>query len=214
MKATHPKEEKSLLTRSFHRFLQAVKKPPSRTTWLVLVVLVLVAVLVGSWFWFIYNGNAASSELWREYAETPRTPSDLERFGNDPTHKGSVQARYALADAAGLLMRSTEKLGDLTQADQARADVTKARDIYEGLMRDSGDVPDLMQKSLLGAAKANEVLGDLGKAKAEYQQLAKDYKDTTPGQIADARIKALDDANAKAAMDAIAAAYPPRTASK
>ena len=51
----------------------------------MLVVVVLIAVLVGSWFWFTSSAGAANSEQWLKKLQTPRTTTDLERFGNDPS---------------------------------------------------------------------------------------------------------------------------------
>ncbi|HVS37332.1 MAG TPA: hypothetical protein VMS17_17355, partial [Gemmataceae bacterium] len=138
MAVPHHKEEESLLTRSYHRFLQAFKKPPSRTTWLVLVVLVLIAVLVGAWFWFTASASATSSDLWLKKMETPPTPADLEKFGN--SQKDSVQGHFALAEAARLLMRSTDQLAssDPSQTKQAQDNVKEAAALYEKLAPECG----------------------------------------------------------------------------
>ena len=204
MTVEHRKEEENLLTRSYKRFVQAVKKPPSRATWLTLIVLALLAVLVGSWFWFTSSAGAANSELWLKQYETPTTTADLERFADDPNQQGAVQGRFARAEAARQLMQSVSLLGAgnvAPQIDQARAGLEKARDAYEKLVRESGDTPALMQESLLGAARANETLGDLGKAKDFYARLAKDYPNTAPGREADARARDLDDEKAKKDME-------------
>ena len=77
-------------------------------------------------------------------------------------------------------MRSIDRLESINAEDvnQARAEIQKARDLYENVARESGDMPALMQESLLGAGKANETLGDLGKAHQFYARLAKDYPNT------------------------------------
>ena len=128
MTVPHHKEDDSLIGEWWKGFLKAAKQPPSRTTWLVLVVIVLIVVLVGSWFWFTTSAGAASSDLWLKKLQTPLTTADLERFGNDPSHKGSVQARFALAEAARLYMRSIDRLESINseEVNQARTDVGKA----------------------------------------------------------------------------------------
>ncbi|HVS34249.1 MAG TPA: hypothetical protein VMS17_01635, partial [Gemmataceae bacterium] len=60
-----------------------------------------------------------------------------------------------------------------------------------------------------GAGKAYEVLNDLGKAQAKYQQLVQEYPNTVLGQAADARLKVLNDPSAKSQMDAVTAAIIP-----
>ncbi len=200
--ALHHKDEESLLARWYKDFLTAVKQPPSKSTWLLLVVVLLAAVLIGSWFWFTSSSNASSSELWLKKFQTPPTPADLEKFAEDPSQKASVQARFALVESARRRMAAVADLGSDARA-KAAPEITKAKDIYEELVRDSGDTPALMQESLFGAAKANEALGDLAKARQFYAQLAKDYKDTVLGREADARIKALDEDAAKKDMQAL-----------
>ena len=207
--ALHHKDEDNLLTQSYKSILQAVKKPPSRTTWLVLVAVLLAAALVGSWFWFTSSATASSSAVWLQKMETPRTAADLEKFAQNSDHQGTVAGRFALAEAARRQMQAVANLGDVTQRANALADIGKARDTYEKLVKESGDTPALMQESLMGAAKANETLGDLGKAKQFYQQLAKDYGNTALGREADARLKALDDENAKKVMETLKDEFAP-----
>ncbi len=105
-------------------------------------------------------------------------------------------------------MQAVVNLGSVGRT-QAGPQIQKARDSYEKLVRESGDTPALMQESLMGAGKANELLGDLDKAHQFYQQLAKDYPNTTLGREADARLKALDDPNSKKEIDALAAEFKP-----
>ncbi len=204
----HHKEDDSLIAEWWKSVLKTVKTPPSRATWLVLIVVLLVAALVGSWFWFTASASATNSELWLKKYETPPTTADLERFAQDPNQQGSVQAHYALAETARMQMQAVVNLGSVGRT-QAGPQIQKARDAYEKLVRESGDTPALMQESLMGAAKANELLGDLDKAHQFYQQLARDYPNTALAKEADARLKALDDPNSKKEIDALAAEFKP-----
>ena len=204
----HHKEDESLLAEWWKGFLKAVQTPPSRSTWLILVVVLLGAALVGSWFWFTSSANATNSELWVKKYETPPTTADLERFAEDPNQQGSVQARFALAEAARRQMRAVADLGSISRA-QAGPQIQKARDAYEKLVRESGDVPALMQESLMGAAKANKMLGDPDKAHQFYERLAKESPPSPLTREAEARLKALDDPNTKKEIDALAAEFKP-----
>ncbi len=217
MAVPHHKEEESPIARSFKSFVAAVKKPPSRGTWLLLVVGLLVAVLVGSWFWFTSSAGAASSERWLKKWQTPETVDALERFAEDPNEKGSLEARFALLQAAELRMQQINQIGssDPSQDEEARKNVETARAAYEKLVLESGDNPALMRQSLVGAAKANEVLGHLDAAKKYYQQLARDYPNTALGGAAEPRAKALDDKDERAVIEAVNGAFaPPAVASK
>ena len=74
-------------------------------------------------------------------------------------------------------------------------------------MQEAGDTPSLMQESLMGLAKSNEILGDLGKAKQYYDQLARDYPKSAFGQEAQERSKALDDPDKKDQIQTLAAEF-------
>jgi hypothetical protein len=208
MTVEHHHKDEPLITKWGKEFLAAVKTPPSRTTWIVLIVIVLAAVLVGSWFYFTSAATASSSGLWLKKNQTPPVAAELDRFAQDPSNQGSVQARFAQAEAAGLRMRNAVALlGSLTDRQAAVADIVKARDAFDKLARESGDVPALAQRSLMGAANANETLGDLGRAKQLYEQLARDYPNTALGDEAAARVKALGDENTQKEMATLASEF-------
>ena len=58
-----------------------------------------------------------------------------------------------------------------------------------------------MQESLMGAAKANKMLGDPDKAHQFYERLAKESPPSPLTREAEARLKALDDPNTKKEID-------------
>jgi hypothetical protein len=215
MTVEHHHKDEALIVRSYKSVLQSVKKVPPRAAWLIAVVVLLVAVLVGSWFYFTTSATAAASAVWLSWWENAQTssPADLDKFAKDAAHQGTIQARFARAEAADRRMQeAVPHLGAPTPADRAEAvaQINEARTAYEDLVKESGDAPALMQQCLMGAAKANEVLGDLDKAKQFYQQLAHDHAATALGKEAEARVKALDDDNAKATMAALAHEYAPQ----
>src|SRR5439155_708872 len=82
------------------------------------------------------------------------------------------------------------------------------RETYERLAHESGDNDALLEQSLMGAAKANETLGDVGKAKQFYQQLAQHSKSVLARE-AEARAKALDDENTKKEIETLAGEFAP-----
>src|ERR1700736_2453749 len=156
----HHKQDEPLTARSFKEFLQTVKTPPSRTTWLVLVVALLVVALVGTWFYLSSTATASSSGLWLKLDQAGG--DDLEKFAADPGHQGSVQGRFAqaeaarrdlsrplLADEAGHVLDpggAVALLGSSTYRGKALEEIDKARAAYEKLVEKSGDTPALMQE--------------------------------------------------------------------
>jgi hypothetical protein len=207
----HHKADETLIARSFKSVMQAVKKPPSRTTWLILIVALLVVVLAGSWFYFTSSATASSSSLWLDWMQKSESgsPAALEKVGQDSGQQSSLQARFAQAEAADRRMQdAVAQLGSVIERIAAVKEIETARDTYERLVRESGDNDALLEQSLMGAAKANETLGDVGKAKQFYQQLAQHSKSVLARE-AEARANALKDENTKKEIESLAGEFAP-----
>jgi hypothetical protein len=196
----HHKTNDSLLTQSLNKVVEFAKTPPSRTTWLVLICLLLAATLVGVWFYFTGTAAAASSALWTKLDLS--AGDDLQKFAHD--QENTVQGRYARLMAARRDMQAVAQLGNLDREEAARK-IEDARAIYQKLEQEAGDTPALMQESLMGAAKTNEILGDLDKARHYYDRLANEYPKTALGQEAKDRRAALDDPDTKEQIQTLAA---------
>jgi hypothetical protein len=202
MTVEHHKGEETLITRSMKSVADVVKTPPSRTTWLVIVAVLLIAVLIGAWFLFNASATAASSALWVKLDQTPS--DDLVKFAHNASNERTIQARFALAKAARLDMQNVAYLGSNADRSVAVKKIEEARTTYQKLVEESGDTPALMQESLMGAAKTNEILGDLVKAKQYYDRLAHDYPNSVFGKEAAERIKVLNDDEGKNDIGALA----------
>ena len=208
----HHKEDDTLIARSLKGFLEAVKTPPSRTTWMVLVVALLVAVLIGSWFYFTSIATGSSSALWLKLDQT--SPGNLTKFAEESGQQGTIQARFAQAKNARAEMQWVSNLGSTfpdadrqTPREKALVHIKNARDAYQKLVQESGGVDALTEESLMGAAKANEILGELGKAKDLYKRLANEYPATALGKEAADRVKAFDDENGKKEIETLASEF-------
>lgn len=202
MTVEHHKGEDTLIARSMKNVADVVKTLPSRTTWLAIVAVLLVGVLIGAWFLFTASATASSSALWIKLDQTPS--DDLVKFAHNSNNERSVQARFALAKAARLDTQSVAYLGSNTDRNAAVKKIEEARSTYQKLVEESGDTPALMQESLIGAAKTNEILGDLPKAKQYYERLAHDYPNSVFGKEAADRVKVLNDEEGQKAVQALA----------
>jgi hypothetical protein len=202
MTVEHHKGEETLIARSMKSVADVVKTPPSRTTWLVVVAVLLIGVLLGAWLLFNASATASSSALWVKLDQTPN--DDLVKFAHNASNERTVQARFALAKAARLDMQNVALLGSNADRGVAVKKIEEARSTYQKLVEESGDTPALMQESLMGAAKTNEILGDLAKAKQYYDRLAHDYPNSVFGKEAAERIKVLSDDEGKKDVDALA----------
>jgi hypothetical protein len=202
MTVEHHKGEDTLIARSMKSVADVVKTPPSRTTWLVVVAVLLIGVLLGAWLLFNASATASSSALWVKLDQTPN--DDLVKFAHNASNERTVQARFALAKAARLDMQNVAYLGSHADRSVAVKKIEEARSTYQKLVEESGDTPALMQESLMGAAKTNEILNDLPKAKQYYDRLAHDYPNSVFGKEAAKRIKVLSDDEGKKDIDALA----------
>ena len=205
MTVEHHKGEETLIARSMKSVADVVKTPPSRTAWLVIVAVLLVGVLIGAWFLFTASATTSSSALWIKLDQTPS--DDLVKFAHNANNERSVQARFALAKAARLDMQNVASLGSNTDRKEAVAKIEEARSTYQKLVEESGDTPALMQESLMGAAKTNEILNDLPKAKRYYERLAHDYPNSVFGKEAADRIKVLSDDEGRKDVEALSAQF-------
>ncbi|HBI42229.1 MAG TPA: hypothetical protein DDY78_05135 [Planctomycetales bacterium] len=202
MTVEHHKADETLITRSMKSVVEVVKTPPSRTTWLVVVAVLLIGVLIGAWFLFTASATSSSSALWLKLDQT--SGDDLVKFAHSPNSERTVQARFALAKAARLEMQNVAYLGSNLDRKDAVQKIEDARKTYQKLVEESGDTPALMQESLMGAAKTNEILNDLAKAKSYYGRLARDYPNSVFGKEAAERIKVLNDDEGMKDVDALA----------
>jgi hypothetical protein len=205
MTVEHHKGEETLIARSMKSVVDVVKTPPSRTTWVVIVVVILIGVLIGAWVLFNASATASSSALWLKLDQTPS--DDLAKFAHSPNSERTVQARFALAKAARLDMQSVAYLGSNTDRNAAVQKIEEARSTYQKLVEESGDTPALMQESLMGAAKTNEILNDLPKAKRYYERLAHDYPNSVFGKEAADRVKVLSDDEGKQHLESLSAQF-------
>jgi Tetratricopeptide repeat len=202
MTVEHHKGEETLIARSMKSVADVVKTPPSRTTWIVVVAVILLGVLIGAWLLFNASATASSSALWVKLDQTPS--DDLVKFAHNANNERTIQARFALAKAARLDMQNVALLGSNAVRSEAVKKIEEARSTYQKLVEESGDTPALMQESLMGAAKTNEILGDLVKSKQYYERLAHDYPNSVFGKEAAERIKVLNDSEGKKDIDALA----------
>jgi arsenate reductase-like glutaredoxin family protein len=205
MTVEHHKADETLITRSMKSVADAVKTPPSRTTWLVVVAVLLIGVLIGAWFLFTASATSSSSALWLKLDQT--SGDDLVKFAHSPNSERTVQARFALAKAARLEMQNVAYLGSNIDRKDAVQKIEDARSTYQKLVEESGDTPALMQESLMGAAKTNEILNDLAKAKRYYERLAHDYPNSVFGKEAADRIKVLSDEEGEKDVESLSAQF-------
>jgi hypothetical protein len=185
--------ETNVLADRLGRFLEGVKEGPSRTTWLVLGVGALAVVLILVWLYATQSAEATNAARWVQL-DSLATADALEDFINNNANKGTKQLRAARFELARLtLADGLRELGKPLRRSIAISQLKKAAETYEKLADETGEVSLLQEEALLGAARANESLGDLAKAKSFYERLAKEHAKSLLARDADAALARLND---------------------
>ncbi len=120
-----------------------------------------------------------------------------------------MQGRLArLEEARRDLYDGVRNIGGAGSArTQALESIKKSADLYSKLVDECADRPLLHQQALMGAAKANESLGDYEQARTFYDQLVKKYADSALGKEAGEQLKRLDDAEKNGDLKALSLEY-------
>jgi hypothetical protein len=201
MKAEHRKElQTNTLAQTLGQAFQGLKEGPSRSTVLILVVIGLGALLYFTWRYFATSAHENDSARWLQWDEVA-APGQLKAFLGEKDVADTTQARLArYLEARRRLLDGLQNLG--FQRGRARDELTRAAEEYGKLAEETADRPLLHQEALLGAGRAREGLGDYGRAKELYRQLADKYPESARGRSAQAQLKRLEDpANAKDLQD-------------
>jgi tetratricopeptide (TPR) repeat protein len=216
--------EKNTLAETLQKFKQMFTEGFSRTTWWVIGIIATALVLYFIWRFFANSSLAKSSELTVQLqllmegesaTPTPKAADDPTRLFPlfDPekeyeafakANSGTVQARIARFQLARIYFaRAQRDLGSTTpqEREQARQLMGRAAKLFGELEGETSDVPILHQEALLRAAEAYENLGEYKDAEKNYQKLAKDYKDSEYGKLAEAALKRFSDPETQRVMD-------------
>jgi tetratricopeptide (TPR) repeat protein len=218
MKAEHRHELKTnVLADTLGRAVQGLKAGPSRQSLLIGAVAVVV-IAIGVTAYFIWNGQKAGrSALWEKFdgaggtLDSAANPDDLQAALGKykelaEKNPGTLAGTAAQFDRARILLhRGLENLYS-RERDSALADLHEARKLYGDLVADSSlrkDYPLLAGEAMMGAAKADESLGDLDKALEGYKNLVKTYPQGALHDAADKRAAYLADADNRARLKAL-----------
>jgi hypothetical protein len=190
MKAEHRKElQTNALADRLGKAIQGIKEGPSRGTVLFIGVIAAAILLYGAFRYFANSSEAANSARWLlldEISSTAQLDSFVKEKDVQDTMPGRV-GRFQLARTN--LLEGIRKLG-FSRSSGIDA-IQEAATLYEKLIDESSKVPLLQQQALMGAAKANEALGDLDKARGFYQKLAQSHKDSVLGKEAEEQLTRL-----------------------
>jgi tetratricopeptide (TPR) repeat protein len=218
MKAEHRHELKTnVLADTLGRAVQGLKAGPSRHTLLIGVVAVVV-IVIGVTAYFIWKGQKENrSALWEKFdgaggtLDKAANPDDLqaalgklkELAEQNPHTLPGAAAQFDRARV--LLRRGLEHLYS-PDRDSALADLREARKLYGDLAADAfirDSHPLLAEEAMMGAAKADESLGDLDKALEGYKNLVKTFPKGALHEEADKRATYLADADNRARIKAL-----------
>lgn len=186
-------ERKALATNDLAKGLETVAEtvvhpPKTALYWGLGLGVVAIAVLL--FFFFLWSTNAASSARWLALDDAP-LPEQVALLSTAETLKDTPQGRMLEFKEARLNLSEGMRLLGINKAG-AITRLEKAVEKYEDLLKSAGKVPLLHQEALAGAARGNEALGDVDKAKKFYSQLAETYKSTAMGKDAKKQLERLE----------------------
>lgn len=204
MKAEHRKElVTNTLANRLGEAVQTMKEGPSRGTLFVLIAIAVVVILVLVWRYLASSAEEADSTRWFRW-DSLTTPEQLKAFAEDAEVEGHPQGRLArVAEARRSLHEGLRQLGNVGTRKQAMEDIERAADLYGKLADQCADKPLLHQQVLMGAAKAQESLGDAGQARKYYEMLKDKYKDSVLGRDAVEQIQRLEEAEKNGTFKAL-----------
>jgi tetratricopeptide (TPR) repeat protein len=199
MKAEHRKElQTNALADAVGKLIKGARSRPNATTVTFWVFLILAVGLFFGWRWWSSHSERTRSALWLRLDEAANLEA-VAAVARDG--QGTPPGRMARYQQARVLLR--QGLSELCSYSATREEREKnpppldkleqARDLYNQLHKDARDNPLLAQEALMGAAKAEEALGDFDAAREKYQALANDFPDSFLGKQAAVRARLLED---------------------
>jgi hypothetical protein len=186
-------ERKALMTNDLAKGIEEAYKdithpPKTALYWTLGIVAVVIAVLV--FRYLMWTAESAASERWVALDEAV-FPEQIALVDEKGTLKDTPQGRMLeFKEARMMLADGLRQLGLNPRGATTR--LREAVEKYEQLLKNAGRVPLLHQEALWGAAKGNEALGDVTKAKEWYTKLANEYKSTALGADAEKQLKRLE----------------------
>ena len=219
MKAEERKHlETNTLVEGIGKLSHTLRSGVPRRYWIGAAVIALAFGLYWTWTFYAARSRASNSELWWKwdqvgngdtlaagYAKLPsidKTSStfvekleaqQLEAFIKE--NKGTLQARLAQFELARLnLFEGLRDLGTSLkpQREAALQHLRDAANQYKELIQESRSEPILHQEAILNSGKANEALGNIKEATEFYTKLAKEYKSSRFGALAEKELKRLE----------------------
>lgn len=185
------------LAHQLTRALDGIKRGPSRGT-IYLVVGVAAVLLIGGLFRYFYTSSqSATSERWVELDQVV-FPEQIDSLTEEAGFMDSPQGRLLrFKQARQKLAQGLSNFAALPT--EGKKDIEKGTELYTALAASAGRIPILHQEALGGAAKGNEALGDIEKARAYYDELVKKYPASALGKDAVKQLARLDEGKKDAA---------------
>lgn len=207
-------QRKELMTNSLtHRLgeaFQGMKQGPSRGTVVTLVVVGLILILVLAWRYFSRSAEESDSARWLRW-DSVVSPDQLKELAEDKEIRNHIQGRLARVEQARRYLH--DGLRDIgsegTLRKEAVDNIRKAAHLYGELVEECTDVPLLHQQVTMGAAKANESLGDYDQARKYYLQLAQspNTAQSALGKEAEEQLKRLEAAERNGDLEELRKKY-------
>ncbi|MER3414767.1 MAG: hypothetical protein C4297_00940 [Gemmataceae bacterium] len=180
MKAEVRKElETNVLADRLGLFIDRVKRNRLSLGSIAAVVLALAVV----WWWWTSRIATAVTQGWLVYVaictstfEENKAAEELNQLAQQYPYRGLT--RLVELSEADLLYRAAVETALDTSPQEAKERFRKASQIYEALVQKAKGAPELTTRALLGAARCQEWLGEVERAKFFYEEVVRLFPDS------------------------------------
>jgi len=198
----------NVLANSLGHWVERIK--PYGGAFLAGGIALVIAVL--AWGYVSTQSSRREADGWNEYLEALNTQNTQLLNEVAENYSGTMVAQWARLTAADLqLNNGTNQI--LQNRATAREELQDAAENFSALLLDSSQAT-ILERATFGLARAHEALGELEKAREEYQTVAEKWPQGPFTATAKARAADLERQGTKQFYDWLARYEPPAPLSK
>lgn len=160
----------------------------------ILIGISVVCLGLAAWIYWSRQSRNAETEAWGEVARAQQT-ADFTTIADEPRYAGTSAAPWASLRAGELYLQ--DGVGKMfTDREGAAADLDQARSRLENLLTKSPP-REIRERALFTLAQTLETQNQLNDAAKRYEELLKEFPNTSLKSAAEDRRKAIQSGEAK-----------------
>jgi hypothetical protein len=160
----------------------------------ILIGISVVCLGLAAWIYWSRQTRNAETQAWGEMAEAQET-AHFTTIADEPRYAGTSAAPWASLRAAELYLQ--DGAGKMfTDREGAAADLDQARSRLESLLK-SSTTSEIRERALYTLAQTLETQNQLDEAAKRYEELLKEFPNTSLKSAAEGRLEAIKSGEAK-----------------